>query len=133
MKKELSYLRKGDQTTYPLIDIELIGPERSLVVKALVDSGSTYSIFCPEIAEYLAIPIKSGKCLYFQGIKGKIQGYLHQVPVKINQEKFDCKIAFSPEFKVSFNILGRNNFFLPFLNERSQKVFIEKNIEADKQ
>jgi predicted aspartyl protease len=134
MKKEFSYLRKGDQA-YPLIDIELIGPKGSLMVKALIDSGATFSIFQPDIASYLGVPVKSGQGLYFQGIKGKILGYLHQIPVRVNQERFTCNIAFSPELEVSFNILGRNNFFLPFLitfNERSQKVLIEKNTEAEK-
>ncbi len=135
MKTEFSYLRKGGHY-YPFIDIELMGQKGNLVIKALVDSGATFSIFRPEVANYLGIPIKSGQSLCFQGIKGKLLGYLHRVPVKVDQEKFDCDIAFSPEFKVSFNILGRNNFFLPFLitfNERFQKVLIEKNIEVGKQ
>jgi len=129
MKKEFSYLRKGEQA-YPLIDVELIGPKGSLMVKALIDSGATFSIFRPEIASFLGIPVKNGQSLYFQGIKSKILGYLHQVPVRVNQEKFNCYIAFSSELEVSFNILGRNNFFLPFLitfNEKLQKVLIEKN------
>ena len=131
--KEFSYLKKGDQA-YPLIDVEMIGPKGSLVVYGLIDSGATFSIFRKEIADYLGIPIKDGQSLYFQGIKGRISGYLHQVPVKVNQEKFNCYIAFSSELEVSFNILGRNNFFLPFLitfNERFQKVIIEKNIEGE--
>jgi hypothetical protein len=131
--KEFHYLKKGDQA-YPLIDVELIGPKGSLVVYGLVDSGATFSIFRKEIADYLGIPIKDGKSLYFQGIKGRISGYLHQVPVKVNEERFDCTIAFSPELEISFNILGRNNFFLPFLitfNERFKKVIIEKNMEAE--
>ena len=134
MKREFQYLRKGNQY-YPLIDIELTGPKGSLTVKALLDSGASLSIFRPEIASYLAIPIKAGESLYFQGIKGRIRGYLHRVPVKVNSESFDCNIAFSPELKVSFNLLGRDNFFLPFLitfNEKSKKVLIEKNIEAQK-
>jgi hypothetical protein len=129
MKREFPYLKKGEQC-YPLIDIQLTGPKGSLLVSALVDSGATFSIFRPEIADYLGIPISDGQSLYFRGIKGKILGYLHQIPVRVNQERFDCYIAFSPELEVSFNILGRNNFFLPFLitfNEKAQKVIIEKN------
>jgi len=134
MKRESPYLRKGEQS-YPLIDVELIGPKGSLVVKALVDSGATFSIFRPEIASYLGVPVSSGQRLYFHGIKGKILGYLHQIPVRVNQERFNCYIAFSPELEVSFNILGRNNFFLPFLitfNEKAQKVLIEKNNSEEK-
>ncbi|WAC06739.1 MAG: retropepsin-like aspartic protease [Thermodesulfobacteriota bacterium] len=131
MEKEFPYLKKGDQS-YPMVDIELIGPKGSLKVKALVDSGATFSIFRKEIADYLGIPIKEGQGLYFQGIKGKITGYLHQVPVNINREKFDCIIAFSPDLEISLNILGRNNFFFPFLitfNEKAQKIILEKNQE----
>jgi hypothetical protein len=134
MKREFSYLRKGDQY-YPLIDIELIGPKRNLMVSALVDSGATFSLFRPEIASYLSIPVNAGQSLYLHGIKGEILGYLHQIPVRVNRERFDCYIAFSPELEVSFNILGRNNFFLPFLitfNEKLQKVLIEKNTEGEK-
>lgn len=132
MRREFSYFKKGDQY-YPLIDIELFGPKGSLIIKALVDSGSTFSIFQSEIANYLGLPLRSGEILYFHGIKGKILGYLHRLPVRLNQEKFNCHIAFSPELEVSFNILGRNNFFLPFLitfNEKAQKVIIEKNTQG---
>jgi hypothetical protein len=130
MKKEFPYLKWGDEG-YPLIEVELIGPKRNLIVQALVDSGATFSLFRPEIADYLGVPLKSGQILYFQGIKGKILGYLHQIEVRINKEKFFCYIAFSPDFEASFNILGRNNFFLPFLitfNEKLQKVILEKNV-----
>ena len=42
-----------------------MAPKGSLVVKALIDSGASLSIFRPEIANYLAIPIKTGESLYF--------------------------------------------------------------------
>ena len=135
MRREFSYLKKGDHS-YPLIDVELAGPKASLMVKALVDSGATFSIFRSEIASFLGIPIGEGQNLYFHGIKGKILGYLHQIPVRVNQERFTCYIAFSPELEVSFNILGRNNFFLPFLitfNEKAQKILIEKNNSGEQQ
>ena len=134
MQKEFSYLREGEHT-YPLIDIKLSGPKKCLTVKALVDSGATFSIFQPEIAKYLGIPIRAGKIIHFQGIAGGILGYLHKVPMKVNRVSFDCYIAFSPELETSFNILGRNNFFLPFLitfNEKHKKVLIETNTSEGK-
>lgn len=129
MKSEFSYFKKGNQY-YPLIDVELMGPKDSLVVKALIDSGASCSLFRPEIANYLGISVNVGQKLYFQGIKGKIIGYLHQVPMRLDHKKFDCYIAFSKELDVSFNILGRNNFFLLFLitfNEKNQRIIIEEN------
>ena len=129
MKREFSYFKRGNQY-FPLIDVELIGPKDSLVVKALIDSGASFSLFRPEIAHYLGIPVNIGRKLYFQGIKGKIVGYLHQITMRLDHKKFDCYIAFSKELDASFNILGRNNFFLLFLitfNEKNQRILIEEN------
>lgn len=129
MKREFSYFKRGNQY-FPLIDVELIGPKDSLVVKALIDSGASFSLFRPEIAHYLGIPVNIGRKLYFQGIKGKIIGYLHQITMRLDHKKFDCYIAFSKELDASFNILGRNNFFLLFLitfNEKNQRILIEEN------
>lgn len=129
MKRQFSYFKKGKQY-YPLIDIELIGPKKTIAVKALLDSGATFSLFRPEIAEYLGIPIRKGRKVHFHGIKGKILGYLHRIPVKVNHKKFNCYVAFSPDLKISFNILGRRNFFYPFsitFKEKHQEILFEEN------
>jgi hypothetical protein len=129
MKSEFSYFKKGNQY-YPLIDVELIGPKKRITVKALIDSGATFSLFRSEIADYLGIRLRSGRKIYFQGIKGKILGYLHRIRLKVKDKRFICYIAFSPELEISFNILGRRNFFYPFLitfNEKHQKIFFKQN------
>lgn len=127
MKQEFSYLKKGEQS-FPVIDVELKGKNKTLIVKALVDSGATFSIFRPEIANYLEVEIEKGKSIYLEGIGGRILGYMHTLPLRIGEKSFTCKIVFSHEFTVSFNILGRNNFFLPFIisfAEKAQKVTVE--------
>jgi len=129
MKQEFPYLKKGKQS-FPVVDVELKGKTRSLIVKALVDSGATFSIFRPEIADYLDIEIEKGKSIYLEGIGGRILGYLHKLPLKIVGKTFLCKLVFSEEFTVSFNLLGRDNFFLPFVitfAEKVQKVTVEKS------
>ena len=129
MRKEFPYFKKG-ASYFPIIDVELVGLRRSLIIKALVDSGASFSVCQAEIGDFLEIPIEDGKPVELQGLKGKILGYLHELPVKLRGEKFNCKIVFSRELGVSFNLLGRNNFFFPFLitfNEKHQKILIEKN------
>ena len=126
MKQEFAYLKKGKQS-FPVIDVELKGRNRSLIVKALVDSGASFSIFRPEIADYLGIKIEKGKLIYLEGIGGRILGYMHNLPLRLGDKIFTCKIVFSHEFTVSFNLLGRDNFFLPFIisfNEKDQKVTV---------
>lgn len=41
--------------------------------------------------------------------------YVHRLPVEASGHKFTRKIAFSKEFAVSLNILGRDNFFKKFV------------------
>ena len=128
MNEEFSYLEKDGQF-FPVIEIELINRLQSLKVRALIDSGASFSVFRPEIAETLGIKIEEGKVIYLSGIGGRILGYLHTVKVALGKKVFPCKIVFSLEFTVSFNLLGRNNFFIPFtitFLEKKKKILIQK-------
>jgi len=127
MQLEFPYLRKGKQF-FPVIDLKAQYKKKALTIKALVDSGASYSVFRVEIADYLGIKLEKGKALYLEGIGGRILGYLHTIPIIIGNKRYRCKVVFSREFTVSFNILGRDNFFAPFLitfYEKNKKVLIK--------
>lgn len=127
MKREFPYLEKDGQY-FPIAEVTLRHAERVITVKALIDSGASFSVFHPEIAEYLGIKIERGKKVYLTGIGGRILGYLHKVMLDLAGKTFECKLVFSPEFKVSFNLLGRDNFFAPFVisfAEAKRKVIIK--------
>lgn len=126
MKISFPYLDREGKF-YPVIDVELFGKKSNLLVKALLDSGASFSVFRSEIADYLDISIEKGKPVYLEGVGGRILGYLHTVPIAIGRKKFRCKIIFSREFTVSFNLLGRDNFFEHFVitfNEKHHETTI---------
>ena len=81
---------------------------------ALIDSGATVSIFRAEIAEALGIEIEKGEEIWLGGVGGHIKGYLHEVKIEAAGRKFLCPIVFSREYFVSFNLLGRQEFFKRF-------------------
>ena len=121
------YVQKNG-TFYPVVDITLKGKKDEITVKALLDSGASFSVFRPEIADHLGILVERGKPMYLEGIGGRILGYLHRVPVAVGKRTFPCRIVFSSEFVVSFNLLGRNNFFSKFrvtFDERRHEVILE--------
>lgn len=127
MKEEFSYFEKDGQY-FPVVKIKLKGPKNELAVNALVDSGASFSVLRPEIAEDLGVILERGKKIYLTGIGGRILGYLHNLPLTLGDKTFRCKIVFSPEFNVSFNLLGRDNFFLPFVIsflEKRRKIIIK--------
>lgn len=127
MKLEFSYIQKGRQY-FPLVDLELKCSKSEIMVKALVDSGASYSVFRAEIADYLGLNIEKGRAIYLEGIGGRILGYLHNISGQIGNKLYRLKIIFSKELTVSFNILGRDNFFHPFLItfcEKDKKIIIQ--------
>ena len=66
--------------------------------------------------------------MYLEGIGGRILGYMYNVEVSVDGELFKCKIVFSRELTISFNILGRDNFFNPFsitFREKDKKVLLK--------
>jgi len=103
MKREFSYLDKDGQY-FPVVEVTLRQAKQVITVKALIDSGASFSVFHPEIAEYLGIKMEQGKKVYLTGIGGRILGYLHKVILDLDGKTFECKLVFSPEFKVSFKI-----------------------------
>lgn len=127
MKVGFPYLKKEGKF-YPVIDLTLYYSKKSLTLKALVDSGASFSIFRPEIAEYFGIKIEKGKPLYLEGIGGRILGYLHNILVEVGNKKFRCQIVFSYEYNVSLNLIGRENFFPYFkitFDEKNKKIILE--------
>jgi hypothetical protein len=127
MKKEFHYLEKDGQY-FPLIEVSLKKGKKLIRIKALVDSGTSFSVFRYEIAQELGIDLEKGKKIYLVGIGGRILGYLHKVSASLGNKRFICKIIFSPELNISFNLLGRDNFFLPFIIsffEKKRKIIFK--------
>jgi len=81
---------------------------------ALIDSGATVSIFKEDVAISLGLEIEKGKEIWLGGVGGHIKGYLHELKVEVAGKKFVCPIVFSREYLVSFNLLGRQEFFNRF-------------------
>jgi hypothetical protein len=127
MKIEFPYLEKDGQY-FPIVEVTLRKGKKLIRIKALVDSGASFSIFRSEIAQELGVDLEKGKKIYLVGIGGRILGYLHKVSLSLGNKTFLCKVVFSSEYNVSFNLLGRDNFFLPFIIsfiEKKRKLIIE--------
>ena len=80
-----------------------------------MDSGATFSVFRAEILDYLGIPLAGGRQVYLEGIGGRILGYEHRIAAQTGPRRFTLTVVFSRELAVSFNLLGRDNFFWEFL------------------
>ena len=121
------YYRTTTGDYFPVIDITAYYQSRFTKVLALVDSGATVSIFKEEIAQTLGIKIKQGKEIYMGGVGGRIKGYLHNLIIETAGKKIKCPVVFSHEYSISFNLIGRENFFAQFkiiFEEKNKRLFL---------
>ncbi len=114
----------------PIIPIKLKGRDRWIVFDAFVDSGASYSVFKPEIAEILGIEMDRGEKIFVKvGDGSLITVYLHKVNIDLAEKAFSATIGFSKQLGIGFNILGRkdifDNFVVSFHEKEKYVEFIE--------
>lgn len=99
---------------YPLIPLTLHLSGQSVRTFGLLDSGASISLFRPEIAKALKIPlsIRHGQALKMA--KGKISALICKVDLQVEDVRFSTFIGFSDRHAASFNIIGRQGFFEHF-------------------
>lgn len=115
------YRQDAKNQFFPIVPLRLYIKNTIIDTSALIDSGATTSVFKEEVAEKLGIEIEKGKEIYMGGVGGHIKGYLHELETEVAGKKFFCPIVFSHEYLVSFNLLGRQEFF-----KRFKIIFEEK-------
>jgi predicted aspartyl protease len=123
---EFSYIRLGE-LWYPIVPIALFHGTQKLVTQGLVDSGASFSVFNDQVANALGIDLRSGERVKLHGL-GRAVGYAHSVQMVLGKFRFGARVVFSGELTVSVNILGRSDFFQPFLitfDEQARKVRLE--------
>ena len=80
--------------------------------RAYVDSGASFSIFNAEIADYLGLDYRKGDKIYPAGVRGHAD--INKIFISIQDVEIRCKVLFSDEFTVKFNLLGRAGIFNRF-------------------
>jgi len=106
---------------YPVVPVVFVVGKKRIRTQALIDSGATISVFGEETAENLGVKIEKGEKTILGGVGGRIIGYIHKLRLRVAGKDFICPIVFSREYLVSFNLLGREEFF-----QRFKIIFEEK-------
>jgi hypothetical protein len=100
---------------FPVVPLAVSNEKlQKLDITALIDSGATISVFNVDLAEQLNLKIERGKEIYLGGVGGRIKGHIHELRVEVSGKVFKLPVVFSREYRVSFNLLGRDAFFPNF-------------------
>lgn len=106
------------QTPYrflnPLVDIYLKDRKNHFRSFTLyVDSGASITTLTADDAAILGLELTKGAELDLRGISGSIKAYVHKVSLKIFDEEFEARLAFS-ESNETPRLLGRLDIFNRF-------------------
>ncbi|MBI2029487.1 hypothetical protein HYT02_03670 [Candidatus Gottesmanbacteria bacterium] len=119
--KIFPYQKNSADDFFPIVDIFIFHKNSAARIFTLVDSGATISIFRQDVASQLNLTIESGIETYLGGVGGRIKGYIHKLKIEVAGKRFLCPVVFSHEYLVSFNLLGREEFFKRF------RIIFEEN------
>lgn len=84
-------------------------------VELYVDSGASYSILRPEVAQELGFDWRSGRKVHARvGDGSLIPVFLHKLAMQIGATRFLATLGFSGGLGVGFHLLGRLDVFNQF-------------------
>lgn len=84
-------------------------------VELYVDSGASYTILRPKVAQELGFDWVSGRKVFVQvGDGSHIPVYLHKLGMQIGPTRFTATVGFSDKLGVGFHLLGRQDVFPHF-------------------
>lgn len=94
----------------PVIEIALSHNNSTRTALALIDSGSTFSLFSRELAELLGIDTIQGRAQKLATLGGSLLAYGHEVRIEIAPDlQYKTEVLFS-EYPIPRNLLGHHGF-----------------------
>lgn len=110
---------KSFTSRVPMVSLEF----KEFYLSCLIDTGAIISMMPGTFGEALGLKITNGEPFLISGIDNiSMRSYIHKVEFKINSIKCKIEVAFSPDFKFPFGLLGRKDFFDCFELHFYQKV-----------
>jgi len=94
----------------PVIEVTLFYNEVITTDFALIDSGSTFSVFTREIADEMGIEVVQGRVQRLSTLGGSLLAYEHEIEIGITPNiHYKTEVLFT-EYPVPRNLLGHNGF-----------------------
>ena len=107
------YKKYGSGILRPIIPIEILYADRSIVYEVLIDSGADYCIFDAQIGEIIGIDIVAGEKQMVGGITGAVEPYyLHTVTLTVGGWPYKVKVGFLHGIaRLGYGVVGQKGFF----------------------
>ncbi len=110
---KFKYKKFSPNIIRPIIPIEIIFNQKSVVYEVLVDSGADENVFDAQIGELLGMDIMSGERRELSGVTGvKEFYYIHPVIIKVGGWQYKTRVGFLPNMaSLGYGVVGQKGFF----------------------
>lgn len=96
----------------PVIPIGLKFPQRWLPLEVYVDSGAEYTVIEAGIAQSMGFDYRRGNRVYLKvGSGNLISVYVNYLDIQLGTVQIPCRVGFSEQLKVNYNVLGKADIF----------------------
>ena len=92
------------------LPVELKLGNQAVVIEAAVDTGASYCVFAPSVAESLGLDLESGLPQLFTSPAGHIETFGHSVHLNILGIEVDAMVFFLADGNIHKNLLGRRGW-----------------------
>jgi predicted aspartyl protease len=126
--------KDGPPRKTPTIPVTFIGPEESIDIIAILDSGADISVLPMEVGELLGLDLTKNRSPC-SGIGGEVDTAENQVRVRISQghENYTfaipVKVVLDPNASIPV-LIGRDGFFEKFeitFDEKRERISLKRN------
>lgn len=95
---------------FPVIEVELSHQGLPKTALALIDSGSTFSVFSRVLADELGIEVVQGRAQRLSTLGGSLLAYGHDIEIAVTSDiHYKTEVLFT-EYPIPRNLLGHNGF-----------------------
>lgn len=113
----------GEPGLLPLCNLQLIGPNGSVLVKALVDSGADFTVFPTKAAEDAGINLAKAANQWLQYGGSTESGRKTNVLMFLDGRHWRAEVVFVERNPFRYALLGRHGVFRQF----NEIAFMEKS------
>lgn len=106
----------------PLCQVIILGKERRVPVRAVIDSGATHPIFPMSAAEDAGVDLQRARAFPITFGGSQAPGHMVETYVEIAGRRFRLEIVFVEKLILGYALLGRRTFF----NQFNEVAFIER-------
>lgn len=122
------YLRTGEVIFRPVAKVYLFKDENEWIAEYFyIDSGADYTLIPYRMGVFLGLERIASGVKEIGGIGGVIAARFSTLPMKIEEHRFDCIIAWAQIERVPF-LLGRTDIFeyfdITFQQRKKKSIFV---------